>query len=141
LHGRIIEPALKPMDRFCHHPAYENAAKPHDRNFEHCSGRRERSCHNRRNAEPVNNQRNRIVDKTLAFQDGHDPAGNLHPLENRRRCDGVRRRDDRTKEQRGRPREAWNQCLRHPRYGDGRRKNKTKGQQRNRPNIPAEISP
>ena len=70
--------------------------------------------------EPIDQQRARVVQQALAFENRQQPMWRVQRPQHRGRGDGVRRRDDGAEGDRGGPGHRRDQCVRDERDGCGR---------------------
>ena len=101
---------------------------------------RERPAGGGRQGRAQRDQRRRIVHEALALEDGDHPARHPEPLEDGRRGDGVRRRDDRAERERGRPAQIRHQQMRHDRDRGHREQDEADGQQEDGPQVGLELA-
>ena len=135
----LIRPLMNDRRAREHQPEHHAAERDHEQHREH--GQPERKPVTRRaDREAVDEQRARVVEEALAFEDHEQPVRRAKLLEHRRRRRGVGRRDDRAERDRGRPRHVGHQHPRDDRDDDDRERDRAERQARDRAPVRAQVA-
>ena len=94
----------------------------------------------RADREPVDQQRARVVEEALAFEDDEQPVRRPELLEHRGGGRRVGRRDDGAERDRGRPRHVGHEHPRHDGDDDDRERDGTEGEARDRAPVRAQVA-
>ena len=110
-----------------HRPDDETAEDPDQEGWADI-GHREGAGHGRRDPEPVNQQRARIVEEALAAQDGRESVRQRDVAQHRERRHGIGRRHDGAQHDAGGPGHVRHQPFHHQGHGGRRRHHRPEGE-------------
>ena len=136
--------SLRPAQRAEHDPRDENADQHADAGVDEEADDRlapaERARHRGGDRRAIENERRRVVDEALALE--HDDHAPRHgqPRDDRRRGDGVGRRDDRAERDRDGPGHPGKERARRDRDGRRRDEHESDGEQADRTAVRAEVA-
>ncbi len=140
LDARIADPTAQVQ----HQPANANA--PHqfagDNGGEHRRrlAQRKHPGADRGHGKAIKHQRRGIIRQAFAFEYDEDAPGQLHPARDRKRRNGVGRRNDRAQHESDRPGKAQHPMRRRS-GGDRRERHASESEQRDRPQIKPKLPP
>jgi hypothetical protein len=117
-----------------------DAADRHDQQHRDHAPAGEKPDRYRADRQPIDQQRARVVEEALPFQDHEQAMRRPELLQHRRRRRGIRRGDDRTERDRGRPRHLGDERTHDHGHNRDRQHDRAESQARHRTPVRAEIA-
>jgi len=135
----VVELPPQPADQVADREPDRDPAHDVQHEAAGCGREREAPGHDRRDGEPVRDQRGAVVDEALAFDQRDQPAWQAEPQRDRRGRGRVRGRDERAQHEGLWPVEARDHGMGNPRHREHRRQHEPDREQPDRPDVRAEL--
>ena len=136
----VVDSSCDPREHLRHGPSGDEASDDHERESGHGRGRGHRLAHRDRDRDAIDEQRGRVVEQALAFEDLRETMRQPGMLQNRGRCRGIGRRDDGPEREGRGPRQRRHQPLDHARDRDRRDRHRGDDQRGDRDPVLAQVA-